>query len=146
MPWHDTGRRAVPDRRGPPAPPRWRRSSRPATAAAPPPARSWRAPAPRYAIRPPAGGGILQKSPSSDIEAARKRLAEERAGLAAPPADPRTPSVNQSVIERLFRLESAAGATLERRLAAELGPDKAHQIRAAGWVGGDDSILYGCPD
>jgi len=85
---------------------------------------------------------IMQKSPSSDVQAARKRLAEERAGLAAPPADPRT----QSVAERLFRLESAAGTTLEQRLAAELGPDKAHQIRAAGWVGGDDSVLYGCPD
>ncbi len=85
---------------------------------------------------------IMQKSPSSDIQAARKRLAEERAGLAAPPADPR----NRTVAERRFRLESAAGTTLEQLLAAELGPDKAHQIRAAGWVGGDDSVLYGCPD
>jgi hypothetical protein len=85
---------------------------------------------------------IMQKSPASDVEAARKRLAEERAGIAAPPADPR----NQSVVERLFRLQSAAGPSLEQMLAAELGPDKAHQIRAAGWVGGDDSVLYGCPD
>jgi hypothetical protein len=85
---------------------------------------------------------IMQKSPSSDVEAARKRLAQERAGLAAPPAGAR----NQSVIERMLRLQSAAGATLEQLLAAELGPDKAHQIRAAGWVGGDDSVLYGCPD
>lgn len=28
----------------------------------------------------------------------------------------------------------------------ENGTDKAHQIRQAGWPGGDDSILYGCPD
>jgi hypothetical protein len=129
---------------------------------------------------------IMQKSPSSDVQAARKRLAEERGGLAAPPADPRNRSVNRSVdrsvdrsadrsvdrsvdrsadrsadrsvdrcvdrsvdrsvIERLFRLESAAGTALEQRLATELGADRAHQIRAAGWVGGDDSILYGCPD
>lgn len=85
---------------------------------------------------------ILHKSPSSDYEAARKRLAEERAGLAAPPADSR----NQSVVERLLRLQSAAGGTLEQLLAAELGPDRAHQIRAAGWPGGDDAILSGCPD
>ena len=85
---------------------------------------------------------IRQKSPSSDYEAARKRLAEERAGLAAPPADAR----NQSVIERMLRLQSAAGNTLEQLLAAELGPDKAHQIRATGWAGGDSMILHGCPD
>jgi hypothetical protein len=85
---------------------------------------------------------ILQKSPSADVEAARKRLAEERAGLATPPTDAR----NQSVIERLFRLETAAGNTLEQQLAAELGPDKAHQIRTSGWADGDDNILSGCPD
>jgi hypothetical protein len=85
---------------------------------------------------------ILHKSPTSDYEAARKQLAAERAGLAAPPADPR----NQSVVERLLRLESAAGNTLEQMLAAELGPDKAHEIRAGGWAGGDDAVLYGCPD
>jgi len=85
---------------------------------------------------------ILQKSPSSDVEAARKRLAQERAGMIAPPADAR----NQSVIERLFRLEITAGTTLEQMLAAEFGPDKAHQIRTTGWAGGDDNILSGCPD
>jgi len=85
---------------------------------------------------------ILQKSPSADVEAARKRLAEERAGLVSPPTDAR----NQSVSERLFRLETSAGNTLEQLLAAELGPDKAHQIRTSGWAGGDDNILSGCPD
>jgi hypothetical protein len=85
---------------------------------------------------------ILHKSPSSDYEAARKRLAEERAGLVAPPADPR----NQSVVERMLRLQSTAGNALEQLLAAELGPDKAHQIRAGGWAGGDDAVLSGCPD
>lgn len=85
---------------------------------------------------------ILHKSPSADVEVARKRLAEERAGLLPPPADSR----NQSVVERLFRLETSAGNTLEQLLAAELGPDKAHQIRTSGWAGGDDNILSGCPD
>jgi hypothetical protein len=85
---------------------------------------------------------ILHKSPTSDYEAARKQLAAERAGLAAPPADTR----NQSVVERLLRLESTAGNTLEQLLAAELGPDKAHEIRAGGWAGGDDAVLSGCPD
>jgi len=85
---------------------------------------------------------ILQKSPPSDVETARKRLASERAGLAAPP-DPRAP---QTVVERLFRLQLSAGNTLEQLLAAELGPDRAHQLRQTGWAGGDDSILSGCPD
>ena len=85
---------------------------------------------------------ILQKSPSADVEAARKRLAEERAGLVAPPAN----SANRSVVERMFRLEITAGSSLEQLLAAELDPDKAHQIRTSGWAGGDDNILSGCPD
>ncbi len=85
---------------------------------------------------------ILHKSPSADVEAARKRLAEERAGLAAPPAD----LSNHTVIERLFRLELSAGSSLEQLLAAQLGPEKAHQIRTSGWAGGDDNILNGCPD
>ncbi len=87
---------------------------------------------------------ILHKSPSADYEAARKQLAEERAGLVAPPADPfgRT----RSVVERMLRLQATAGNTLEQLLAAELGPDKAHQIRQSGWAGGDDNVLSGCPE
>jgi len=46
----------------------------------------------------------------------------------------------------MLRLLSGAGNTLEQLLAAQLGPAKAHQIRQTGWAGGDDSILYGCPD
>jgi hypothetical protein len=85
---------------------------------------------------------IMHKSPSADVETARKHLAEERAGLAAPPTDTR----NQSVVERLFRLETSAGGVLEQLLATDLGPHKAHPIRGAGWPGGDDAILSGCPD
>jgi hypothetical protein len=50
------------------------------------------------------------------------------------------------VVDRLFRLQIGAGNTLEQLLAAELGADKAHQIRLAGWPGGDDNILYSCSD
>jgi hypothetical protein len=85
---------------------------------------------------------IQQKSPVSDGIAARKRIAEERAGIAAPPANTRT----LSVIERLFRLETSAGDTLEQLLAAELGPDKAHRIRQTGWPGGDTSFYTSCSD
>lgn len=87
---------------------------------------------------------ILHKSPSADYEAARKQLAEERAQLIAPPPDPF--DHKRSVIERMLRLQTSAGGSLEQQLAAQLGPDKAHQIRQTGWAGGDDSILYGCPD
>ena len=85
---------------------------------------------------------ILHKSPTADFEAARKQLAEERAGLTAPPADLR----NRSVVERMLRLEISAGSTLEQLLAAELGAGKAHQIRKNGWAGLDNAILHGCPD
>ena len=64
--------------------------------------------------------------------------------MVAPPADPL--SRKRSVVERMLRLQGSAGNTLEQLLAAQLGPDKAHQIRQTGWAGGDDSILYGCPD
>ncbi|HEU4733177.1 MAG TPA: hypothetical protein VFT22_35035 [Kofleriaceae bacterium] len=85
---------------------------------------------------------VLRKSPSAEVEAARKRLAEERAGLVPAPAD----THDQSVIQRLFRLDIAAGDTLERMLAAELGPERAHQIRTAGWPGGENNSLDGCPE
>lgn len=87
---------------------------------------------------------ILHKSPSADYEAARKQLAEERAGMTAPPAD--APGHDRSVVERLLRLQGSAGSSLEQLLAAQLGADKAHQIRQNGWPGGDDAVLYGCPD
>lgn len=87
---------------------------------------------------------ILHKSPSADYEAARKQLAEERAGMIAPPADPSSHS--RSVIERMLRLQATAGNSLEQLLAAQLGATKAHEIRQNGWPGGDSSILYGCPD
>jgi hypothetical protein len=85
---------------------------------------------------------ILRKSPGGEVEVARKQLAAERAGLAAAPVDLR----NHSVAERMFRLEIDAAGTLEQRLAAELGPARAHQIRLNGWPGGDDAVLYGCPE
>ncbi|HMG23406.1 MAG TPA: hypothetical protein VK607_18860 [Kofleriaceae bacterium] len=85
---------------------------------------------------------IIQKSPHSDAIEARRRLSGERAGLAAPPAD----TQGQTVVERLFRLQSAAGDTLERVLATELGPEKAHQIREAGWAGSDTSVIHSCED
>jgi hypothetical protein len=87
---------------------------------------------------------ILHKAPSADYEAARKQLAEERASLTPPPADPF--GGKRSVVERLLRLQTSIGNTLEQLLAAQLGADKAHQLRQIGWAGGDDAILYGCPD
>lgn len=84
----------------------------------------------------------MNKSPPADVEAARKRIAEERAGMVAAPADPR----NQSPVERLFRLETTAGDALEQMLAAKLGPDGARQIRSTGWPSGDTAALSGCPD
>lgn len=87
---------------------------------------------------------VIQKSPRPDVIAARKRIADERAGLAPPAASGQ--GANQSVIERMLRLQTAAGDALERMLAAELGPDRAHQIRQAGWAGGDSNVMGSCKD
>ncbi len=60
-----------------------------------------------------------------------KKLAEERAGLAPPPSD----LAALSPEERFARLVSERGDDFEKRLAAELGPMRAHELRAKndGW-------------
>jgi len=77
------------------------------------------------------GREIEDKSPKGSGDAARKRLAAERAGLQAPPAslDGATPA------ERYLRLVAGLGGELERRLGEAIGPARAHELRAAknGW-------------
>jgi hypothetical protein len=77
------------------------------------------------------GREIEDKSPKGSGEAARRRLAQERAGLAPPP-----PSLDGlSPMERYLRLIAALGPELERRLGEAIGPTRAHELRAArnGW-------------
>lgn len=67
----------------------------------------------------------LQARPESGYADARRKLARERAGLENPPAL----GTNQPPGERLLRLWSRLGDEMERRLADELGSERAHELR-----------------
>lgn len=71
----------------------------------------------------------------------RRRLAQERAGLARPPVE----LSKASPFERYFRALVGLGDRVEAALAKELGPERAHALRAhrGGW--GMRSQLAGCP-
>ncbi len=74
---------------------------------------------------------IRSKVPDAVAKEAYWRLSHERAGLIAPPTDPR----GASPIERFLRLETTAGDEFERQLGAAIGPDRARALRAehGGW-------------
>lgn len=63
----------------------------------------------------------------------QRRVAEERAGMREPPADPSALSIE----EQAFRLHAELGNDFEGYLAKELGPSRAHELRAVqdGWPG-----------
>jgi hypothetical protein len=74
---------------------------------------------------------IFAKAPGGVAARARQQLARERAGLAAPPADPG----QRPVAERTLRLMAGAGDEFERKLAERIGAERAHSLRARndGW-------------
>jgi hypothetical protein len=82
---------------------------------------------------------IVQKSPPDQIKAAQKLVAEERAGLRPPPADPAT----GTVLERYFRVALAASDAFEEALAAELSPERAKVFRRT-W--GKVNLGPSCPE
>ncbi|MGN6107173.1 MAG: hypothetical protein ACTHU0_18845 [Kofleriaceae bacterium] len=84
-------------------------------------------------------GEILEKSPPEELGQVLQRLAAERAGLAAPPAD----LSKTSPLERLFRALSALGDQSEAAIAKRLGAERAKAIRGDGW--GSRSDQSGCP-
>ena len=63
----------------------------------------------------------------------QRRVAEERAGMREPPADPSALSIE----EQAFRLHAELGNDFESYLAKELGDARAHELRAVrdGWPG-----------
>jgi len=77
------------------------------------------------------GEELQDKAVPGEPQALQARLAQERAGLVAPPAD----LGKLSPFERYFRAFADLGNEAERALAAKLGADKAHRIRAEndGW-------------
>ena len=85
---------------------------------------------------------ILDKSPEDAIKRAYQRVSQERAGLAAPPAD----TTGMTPAERLVRFNTGLGGAYERALADKLGASRAHQLRASdgGW-GAQHSSSVGCP-
>jgi hypothetical protein len=85
---------------------------------------------------------LWQKVAPGELDAGRVRLARERAGVQAPPANP----AQSSAGERLQRLMFNMGDEFERKLAERIGAERAHALRARhdGW-GGTRSSHSGCP-
>lgn len=84
---------------------------------------------------------LRDKSPPGEEERANQRIAQERAGLAQPPAD-----LSQlSAIERGMRLQASLGERTERELGAAIGPERARALREKndGW--GMHREFAGCP-
>lgn len=85
---------------------------------------------------------IEDKSLKQEIKQVFQRLARERAGLQAPPADTST----GSAVERMFRLLTTAGDQLERTIGEQIGPDLARRYREArGGFGSRSRSSHGCP-
>jgi hypothetical protein len=84
---------------------------------------------------------LRDKSPPGEEERANQKIAQERAGLAPPPAD-----LSQlSALERGMRLQASLGERTERELGAALGPERARALREKndGW--GMHREMAGCP-
>ncbi len=85
---------------------------------------------------------IIDKSPEDAMKRAYQRVAQERAGLAAPPAD----ATGLTPAERLVRFNTGLGDAFERALADKLGATRARELRHAkdGWGSRHDASV-GCP-
>ncbi len=71
-----------------------------------------------------------------------ERIVRERAGLQAPP-----PEANWSASERAYRAYASVPEEFQAIVAASLGAERAHELRAesGGWPW-DRSQFSGCPD
>jgi hypothetical protein len=85
---------------------------------------------------------VLDKSSEESIRRAYQRVSQERAGLAAPPAD----TSGLTPAEQLVRFNTGLGDAYEHALADKLGAAKARELRRAndGW-GSRHSSGVGCP-
>lgn len=84
---------------------------------------------------------VFEKSAPGDVNEALRLISAERAGRAEPPVD----LAGRPPVERMLRALAASGARLERALAAEVGPERARQLRKerVAWARRRQS---GCPD
>jgi hypothetical protein len=85
---------------------------------------------------------IEDKAAPGEREEIQARLAQERAGLVAPPTD----LTRASPLERYLRGITVLGDEFEQKLGAVIGPDRAHQLRTerGAWDSRAQSS-YGCP-
>lgn len=85
---------------------------------------------------------IEDKSPGDERSAIQARIAQERAGLVAPPAD----WSHASPIERLMRSLATFGDEAEAAMAKAIGPERAHALRLhdGGWP--SKMQMSGCND
>jgi hypothetical protein len=81
---------------------------------------------------------LLQKSRAGEVEAARTRVARERAGLDPPPSDPAAGTVP----ERYFRYMTTVGDSVQRELEPIVGVNQAGIVRDR--VDGWRQTMNGC--
>lgn len=88
------------------------------------------------------GQELQDKAAEGEADALQRRISHERAGLMAPPG----PNAKLSAFERYFRALADLGNEAERWLAAKIGRDQAHAVRAnsGGWP--MRMAMAGCPD
>jgi ferric-dicitrate binding protein FerR (iron transport regulator) len=86
------------------------------------------------------GNEIEKKGGGDEMTAVRARIANERAGLAVPPA----PGTAMSGPEKFLRAMAALGDETEAALAKRVGADRAREIRGERWD--SRSVISGCAD
>ncbi|MEM6991172.1 MAG: hypothetical protein AAF721_11760 [Myxococcota bacterium] len=99
--------------------------------------------APAWAIIPSFISAMDASAPDDAAADLRRKIAQERAGLATPPAE----DADLEPFERYERMRADVGENYEKALAEVLGADRAHELRVAndGW---GSNMLFGgaCPD
>ena len=86
------------------------------------------------------GQEILHKSRPEDVDAARKKIALERAGMSPRPADPNIGTIP----ERYFRYLTSLGDTVQQELEPVAGAQQAGRLRDA--IDGMRMHMNGCKD
>jgi hypothetical protein len=83
---------------------------------------------------------INDKAAPGAAQAVMQRVAQERAGLATPPAD----TSHEPPVEQLIRAQLGLGDATQAAIAKRLGPDRAAAIRGDAWSRHRE--FAGCPD
>ncbi len=86
------------------------------------------------------GQELLHKSRHAEVEEARRKIAQERAGLVPPPADPNSGTIP----ERYFRFMAGLGDSLQAQLEPVAGAQQAGKLRDA--IDGMHMTMNGCKD